>query len=81
MTKEEWILEYSPIQGRTKPTSEQLAYPEALKSYWEAVEMEEWIQAFHEIGGLLVIEYEKLFYVVYGLDYVNGYVDYNEANK
>lgn len=61
------------IEGLSKPTKEQLATETLYTAYKDAERAKDWIETFHEIGGLVVVHFDEWFYVVYGDEYSHGY--------
>lgn len=51
-------------------------WPYALQTEAEAEQVKDNIEIADEHGGMLVVEYDGLFCVVYGPDYVDGFTDY-----
>jgi hypothetical protein len=64
------------FKGRSLPPPECRADPKPCPTEGEAEAVKDFIEMTDEHGGMLVVEYEGLFYVVYNEDYVGGYTDY-----
>jgi hypothetical protein len=57
-----------------KPTEKQIAGPkEGSPTYEEADSFKYILEVSHELGGLIIVKYDNVYYVCYGSDYFKGY--------
>ena len=66
------------------PEPDSRAYPYPLLTYAEAHTQQDFIEAVDEHGGMIIVEWEGKFYVVYNDDYLGGFVidvDYTAYKK
>jgi len=78
-TFEEWEKAYPCRKARSMPPIGCRA-AEPCTTYREAEAVMEFRQLEDEHGGFNIAEYEGMFYVVYGKDYVNGFDDFITEN-
>ena len=78
MTFDEWAKEYPAKRALSLPPKDSWAYDHPLPSYQEAEKIKDFIEMTDEHGGMIVVEWEGQFYVVYDGSYFHGFADYNE---
>lgn len=84
MTQEEWERKNPYPKALHLPEPHSRAEPHPLPTYAEAEHVKEGIEMTDEHGGMLVVEWEGQFYVVYNEDYMHGFkegVDYEEITE
>lgn len=60
MTWEEWGKEYPARKVEEKPTTTDPIHD----NYYDAIKHKDWIEVTYEVGGLEIVEFEGLFYIV-----------------
>ena len=80
MTNEEWALAYPAHKAKCLPTPEVRAAPEPFAVYLEAEREREIILTEYpeHHPHLVVVEWEGLFYLVYGKEMYRGFKEYEE---
>jgi hypothetical protein len=73
MNQAEWEAAYPPHKALHLPAPECRAEPEPLPTYAEACQVKDGIEMRDEHGGMLVVEWEGLFYVVCDEGYCHGF--------